>query len=59
MPNNYLVMDSHNLTMHVEYIRVVIAMDPCTNWTNIDLDFAREMNLKIEETRLVAREMNL
>ena len=33
--------------------RVVIAMDPCSNSTNIDEDFAKEMGLKIEQTGLV------
>ena len=30
--------------------RVVVAMDPCSNSTNIDADFAERMNLKVEET---------
>ena len=33
--------------------RVVIAMDPCSNSTNIDEDFAKEMGLHIEEKGLV------
>ena len=33
--------------------RVVIAMDPCSNSTNIDEDFAKDMGLYIEEKGLV------
>ena len=33
--------------------RVVIAMDLCSNSTNIDVEFAKEMGLHIEETGLV------
>jgi hypothetical protein len=37
--------------------RVVVAMDPCSNSTNIDADFAREMNLVVEKTG-IEREIN-
>ena len=33
--------------------RVVFAMDPCSNSTNIDKEFAKEMGLHIEATGLV------
>jgi hypothetical protein len=33
--------------------RIVIAMDPCSNSTNIDEDFATEMGLRIEESGIV------
>jgi hypothetical protein len=33
--------------------RVVIAMDPCSNSTNIDSDFAKEMGLTVEEEGIV------
>jgi hypothetical protein len=37
--------------------RIVVAMDPCSNSTNIDEDFAREMGLKVIQTG-VEREIN-
>ena len=37
--------------------RVLIAMDPCSNSTNIDADFAKEMGLKVEQTG-IEREIN-
>ena len=33
--------------------RVVIAMDPCSNSTNIDSDFAKEMGLTVEEEGII------
>jgi hypothetical protein len=41
------------LNCNGERRRVVIAMDPCSNSTNIDEDFARELQLKVEDTGIV------
>ena len=41
------------LSHNIKERRVVIAMDPCSNSTNIDKDFAKELGLHIEETGLV------
>ena len=38
--------------------RVVVAMDPCSNSTNIDADLAKEMGLKVEKTG-IEREINI
>ena len=41
------------LTCNGKKRRVVVAMDPCSNSTNIDEDFAKEMGLRVEETGIV------
>ena len=45
------------LTCNGKKRRVVVAMDPCSNSTNIDADFAKEMNLVVEKTG-IEREIN-
>ena len=41
------------LTSNGKTKRVVIAMDPCSNSTNIDETFAHEMGLKIDDTGVI------